>query len=194
VHFFGPVVTVSGLASRSSRSRTIETGPLAGTAIPVDVDTHVSAILEHASGVTTTVTVSFEVWQTRAPLFEVYGTAGTLAVPDPNRFSDPVEIATREDPEWRAVPDSAGFVAAGRGIGLADLAEAVAEGRPHRASGRLALHVLEIMDAVLRSSADRRVVSIGSSVERPDLVPLRALDPSSSTASESESESERRRP
>lgn len=190
VHFFGPVVTVSGLASRSTRSRTIETGPLAGTTIPVDVDTHVSAILKHASGVTSTVTVSFEVWQTRAPLFEVYGTGGTLAVPDPNRFSDPVEIATREDPEWRAVPDSAGFVAAGRGIGLADLAEAVAEGRPHRASGRLALHVLEIMDAVLRSSADRRVVSIGSTVERPDLVPLRALDPSSST----ETESERRRP
>jgi predicted dehydrogenase len=186
VHFFGPVVTVSGLASRSSRSRTIETGPLAGTAIPVDVDTHVSAILEHASGVTSTVTVSFEVWQTRAPLFEVYGTAGTLAVPDPNRFSDSVEIATREAPEWRAVPDSAGFVAAGRGIGLADLAEAVAEGRRHRASGRLALHVLEIMDAVLRSSADRRVASIGSSVERPDLVPLRALDPSSSPDTESE--------
>lgn len=192
VHFFGPVVRVSGLASRSSRSRSIETGPLAGTVIPVDVDTHVSAVLEHASGVTSTVTVSFEIWQTRSPLFEVYGTAGTLAVPDPNRFSDPVEIATSDDPEWRVVPDSAGFVAAGRGIGLADLAEAVTEGRPHRASGRLALHVLEIMDAVLRSGADRRVVSIESTVERPDLVPLRALDPSSPAGTETETE--RRRP
>ena len=78
VTFFGPVVRVSGATSRSSRERTVATGPLAGTVIPVDVDTHVTAILEHASGVISTVTVSFEVWATLVPKFEVYGTAGTL--------------------------------------------------------------------------------------------------------------------
>ncbi|RWZ61299.1 Gfo/Idh/MocA family oxidoreductase [Labedella populi] len=178
VHFFGAVVRVSGVASRSGRTRTVGTGPLAGTSISVEVDTHISAILEHANGVSSTVTVSFEIWQTRAPLFEVHGTSGTFAVPDPNRFGEPVEVATGEDPEWRAVPDAAGFIGAGRGVGLADLAEAVSEDRPHRASGRLALHVLDIMDAVLRSSADRAVVPVTSSVARPELVPLRALDPS----------------
>ncbi|MWV48673.1 gfo/Idh/MocA family oxidoreductase [Rathayibacter sp. VKM Ac-2803] len=171
VHFFGPVVRVTGLATRSARPRMIETGPRAGTPLPVAVDTHISALLEHASGVTSTVTVSFEVWRSRAPQFEVYGTEGTIAVPDPNRFSDPVEVAVR-DGEWRSVPDSAGVVDTGRGVGLADLADAIEEDRPHRASGRLGLHVLEIMDAVLRSSADRAVVAIASTAERPAVVPL----------------------
>jgi predicted dehydrogenase len=173
VHLFGPVVRVFGRSTRSDRSRTIETGPLAGSTIPVDVDTHVSAVLEHAGGITSTVTVSFEIWQTRSPLFEVYGTGGTVAVPDPNMFSEPVEIATRDDPQWRRIPHSAGYRDAARGIGLADLAEAIGHDRPHRAGGRLALHVLEIMDAVVRSSAAHAAIEIESSVERPEPVPLR---------------------
>jgi predicted dehydrogenase len=77
------------------------------------------------------------------------------------------------DEDWRVVPDSAGVVDTGRGVGLADIAEAIAEDRPHRASGRLGLHVLEIMDAILRSSAEKAVVEIESRVERPELLPLR---------------------
>jgi predicted dehydrogenase len=173
VHLFGPVVRVFGRSIRSDRARTIETGPLAGSTIPVDVDTHVSAVLEHAGGITSTITVSFEIWRTRSPLFEVFGTGGTVAVPDPNMFSEPVEIATRHDPEWRTVPVSAGYRDAARGIGLADLAEAIENDRPHRAGGRLALHVLEIMDAVVRSSAAHAAIEIESSVERPEPVPLR---------------------
>lgn len=172
VHFFGPVVRVSGLATRSDRSRTIETGPKAGTPIPVAIDTHITALLEHANGVATTLTVSFEIWRSRAPKFEVYGTEGTISVPDPNMFSDPVEVAVRDE-EWRVVPDSAGVIDTGRGVGLADLAEAIMEGRPHRASGRVALHVLEIMDAVLRSNSEKAVISITSAAERPDVMPLR---------------------
>jgi len=171
VHFFGSVTRVTGIATRSSRVRTIETGPRAGTPLPVSIDTHVSALLEHANGVTSTVTVSFEVWKSRASKFEVYGTEGTIAVPDPNMFSDPVEAAIR-DQDWERVPDSAGYIDTGRGIGLADIAEALQENRPHRASGRLALHVLEIMDAILRSSREKAVIKIDSTADRPEIVPL----------------------
>jgi predicted dehydrogenase len=138
----------------------------------VSIDTHVSALLEHAGGVTSTITVSFEIWKTRSPLFEVYGTAGTIAVPDPNHFSEQAEVFTRDSREWELLPDSAGHVGTGRGIGLADLAEAIENDRPHRASGRLALHVLEIMDAILRSSHQHETVAISSTVERPEAVPL----------------------
>ncbi|QHC65460.1 Gfo/Idh/MocA family oxidoreductase [Rathayibacter sp. VKM Ac-2759] len=171
VHFFGPVARVTGLATRSTRPRTIESGPRAGTPIAVTIDTHISALLEHANGVTTTVTVSFEVWRSRAPKFEIYGTEGTIAVPDPNMFSDAVEVAVR-DGDWQSVPDSAGYIDTGRGVGLADIAEAIEEDRPHRASGRLGLHVLEIMDAILRSSDDKAVVTLVSTAERPEVVPL----------------------
>lgn len=172
VTLFGSVVRVVGLASRSSRERTVAEGPLAGSAVPVDVDTHVTAILEHANGVTSTVTVSFEVWATRSPLFEVYGTAGTLQVPDPNRFSDTGSVWTTNDPEWRPLVESAGYRDAGRGVGLADMAAAITAGTQHRASGELAFHVLEIMEAVLTASTERKVVDVLSSVERPTAVPL----------------------
>ena len=173
VTLFGPVTRVSGLASRSSRIRTVETGLLAGSAVPVDVDTHVSAILEHSGGVASTVTVSFEVWATKAPLFEVYGTRGTLLMPDPNRFSDSVSAWTIDQPEWHELEDSAGYRNAGRGIGLADMAAAIVSGGTHRASGELGFHVLEIMEAVGVASAGRRIVELTSSVDRPAAVPLR---------------------
>jgi predicted dehydrogenase len=184
IHFFGSVSRVTGIATRSSRVRTIETGPRAGTPLPVSIDTHVSALLEHANGVTSTVTVSFEVWKSRAPKFEVYGTEGTISVPDPNMFSDAVEAAVR-DQDWEQVPDSAGYIDTGRGVGLADMAEAIQENRPHRASGRLALHVLEIMDAILRSSREKAVIEIDSTAERPEIVPLQtttAKTPTMTTA------------
>lgn len=171
VTFFGPVVRVSGSATRSARERTIATGPNAGTSIPVDIDTHVVAVLEHENGVVSTVTVSFEVWATRAPLFEVYGTAGTLGVPDPNRFSDPVSIATADDRAWRELPVSSGYADAGRGYGLADMAHAIATDRPHRASGDLAFHVLEVMEAVAGAARDHTVVEVRSRVDRPATVP-----------------------
>jgi predicted dehydrogenase len=174
VTLLGPVVRVSGVATRSHRQRTIAAGGQAGTVIPVDVDTHVSAILEHANGLTSTLTVSFDVWASRVPLFELYGTAGTIAVPDPNRFSDPVEVWTVDRREWTEVPASAGYTDAGRGVGLADLAHAIETDRPHRASGELAFHVLEIMDAVLRAGHEHRVVELASTAARPEPVPYGA--------------------
>ena len=170
VTLLGPVVRVSGAATRSTRSRTVGSGPLAGTAIEVDIDTHVTALLEHASGVASSITVSFEVWGSRHPLIEVYGTDGTISVPDPNHFGEPVEVLTSADREWHEVPASAGYEGAARGYGLADMAHAIATDREHRASGALAFHVLEIMDAVIRSGHEHRVIEVESTVERPAAV------------------------
>jgi predicted dehydrogenase len=175
VTFLGPIVRVSGTATRSDRERAIATGPRARERIAIDVDTHVSAILEHAGGVTSTITVSFDVWATRAPLFELYGTRGTIAVPDPNGFSGQVEVSTATDREWRVAVAPSGYADAGRGFGLADMARAIETDRPHRASGDLAFHVLEIMDGVLRASRERRVVDLVSTVARPEPVPPGAI-------------------
>ncbi|PZE75813.1 Gfo/Idh/MocA family protein [Curtobacterium sp. MCBD17_019] len=174
VTFLGPVARVSASATRSDRRRTIGTGPAAGTDIDVSVDTHVVAILEHVDGSVSTVTMSFEVWATRAPLFEVYGTAGTLGVPDPNRFSDPVSVFVAGSDAWRELPVAGGYADAGRGHGLADMAHAIATGRPHRASGALAFHVLDVMESITRAAAEHRVLEIASRVERPEPVPLGA--------------------
>jgi predicted dehydrogenase len=171
---FGPVVRVSGTVGRSARERTVATGPNAGAPVAVDVDTHVTALLEHAGGTTSTVTMSFELWATRVPPFEVYGTAGTIAVPDPNLFSDPVSVAigsaATPEPAFVEVPVAAGYADAGRGVGLSDLARAIETGRPHRASGELAFHVLEVMESIIRAGQQHAVIELTSTVKRPDAV------------------------
>ncbi|GAA4839624.1 Gfo/Idh/MocA family oxidoreductase [Luteimicrobium xylanilyticum] len=177
VTFFGPVVRVTGSTTRTQRARTVASGPAAGTPVPVDVDTHVVAILEHAGGVVSTVTMSFEVWGTKTPLFEVYGTQGTLSVPDPNGFSGTVAVLTaadRQDRTWRDLPVAAGYADASRGAGLADMARAIETNRPHRASGDLAFHVLEIMEAIGGAGRDHAVVELTSTVDRPAAVPFDA--------------------
>lgn len=171
VSLFGPVVRVQGATTRSTRARTIATGTAAGRSIEVDVDTHVNAILSHRDGAVSTVTVSFEVWASRAPKIEVYGTAGTISVADPNLFSDPTEIWRDAESDWTVAEPNAGYAGAGRGIGLSDMARAIETGRPHRASGELAFHVLEIMESVLTAGREHRVVELTSTTERPAPVP-----------------------
>ena len=162
VTLFGAVRRVSGAVSRSTRERTIATGPHAGAIVPVDVDTHVTALLEHDNGATSTLTVSFEVWATRMPFFEVYGTAGTIAMPDPNQFSDRCRSPPPMTREWVEVPAEAGYLDAGRGFGLADMARAIETDRPHRASGELAFHVLEIMESIITAGREHRVIELTS--------------------------------
>jgi predicted dehydrogenase len=168
VTLLGPVVRVQGASLRSDRVRSAASDPEARE-IPVTVDTHVSAVLTHESGAVSTVTVSFDIWASRIPNIEVYGTAGTLSVPDPNHFSGQVQVSTSEQREWTDVEPSAGFVDAGRGCGLAEMADAIRRGVPHRASGELAFHVLEVMDAILDPATTGR---IRSTVGRPEAVPL----------------------
>jgi predicted dehydrogenase len=172
VTLLGPVARAAGAVGRSTRERVVATGPQAGSPIPVNIDTHVSALLEHASGVSSTLTMSFEVWGSRIPHIEVFGTAGTISMADPNRFSDHVEVLLSSVREWKTVETLAGYPDAARGYGLADMARAIATDRPHRASGELAFHVLEIMDAVVRSGESGETIALSSTVERPAAVAL----------------------
>ena len=117
-------------------------------------------------------TMSFEVWATRVPLFEVYGTGGTIAVADPNTFDGVTSVATAGEREFTEVRPLAGHAEAGRGIGLADLARGLETGRPHRADGTLGYHVLEVMEAIATAAGERRTVEIESTCERQEPVAL----------------------
>jgi predicted dehydrogenase len=171
VHLLGPVTAVVGSASRMRDERVIGSGPRAGERIPVDVDTHVTAILEHAGGALSTLTTSFDSVRTSASPIEVHGESGSLSVPDPNMFSGEVLLCPLGSREWEAVGDRAGYIDAARGIGLLDMLAAPTTADV-RASGRLALHTLEVMTAVLASAHEGTRLSVESTVERPALVPL----------------------
>ncbi|MGP4005988.1 Gfo/Idh/MocA family protein [Streptomyces sp. 4N124] len=175
VHLLGPVRAVIGAAGRLRAERVIGSGPRAGERIPVEVDTHVSGVLEHASGALTTLTTSFDGVATTAAPIEVHGETGTLTVPDPNHFDGEVRLHELGGTQWRPLPPSAGYAAGARGIGLLDFIAADGQRAP-RANGDLALHVLETMSALLRSSAEGRRIELTTSVEPPVLVPLTAAD------------------
>ncbi|MFF5477836.1 Gfo/Idh/MocA family protein [Streptomyces sp. NPDC012935] len=173
VHLLGPVRAVTGAAGRLRAERVIGSGPRAGERIPVEVDSHVTGVLEHVGGTLTTITTSFDGVATTAAPIEVHGETGTLAVPDPNRFDGEVRLFELGDTQWRTLPTSAGYVDGARGVGLLDFVAGAGQRAP-RANGELALHVLETMSALLRSSAEGRRVELTTSAEPPVPVPLTA--------------------
>jgi predicted dehydrogenase len=171
VQLLGPAVSVTGRSSRLRDTREIAKGPRAGEIIPVEVATHVTGVIEHASGALSTITTSFDGVATTAAPIEIHGTEGSLAVPDPNRFDGDVRLRSRGSAEWETVPPGFGYVDAGRGIGLLDFVGTPA-GAVARASGAVGLHVLEIMTALLRSAEEGRTITLTTTVERPPIVPL----------------------
>jgi predicted dehydrogenase len=115
ITMLGPVVSVIGSASRSRNERTIGSGPRQGQSIPVLVDTHISGVLVHASGVRSTIYMSFDTIATRASRLEVHGDAGSLVAPDPNRFDGDVLLRTADSGDWQVLPVSGGYMRAARG-------------------------------------------------------------------------------
>ncbi|MEX2535064.1 MAG: Gfo/Idh/MocA family oxidoreductase [Trueperaceae bacterium] len=172
VNLLGPIRRVAGAVTASSNERPITGGPLKGGTIRVETPTHVTSILEFDSGAVGTTINSFDVWASELPRLEIYGTEGTLSVPDPNTFGGPVRIRRAGDEEWREVPLTHGHGKESRGLGLADMALGMLEGTPHRASGELAFHVLDIMQSILEAAERARYVDLGSTTERPTPLPL----------------------
>jgi predicted dehydrogenase len=175
ITMLGPVTRVVGAASRSRDFRTIASGARAGEPVAVEVDSHVSGVLVHESGVLSTVVMSFDGVATRASSIEVHGTEASLAVPDPNRFDGEVAIHPLGG-AWQTLPVSAGLIGAGRGVGLADLAT-THDGDEPRAGARLGYHVLDVMLSLLEAAEHRAVVEVASTCERPAAVGLRSVGP-----------------
>jgi len=172
VTLLGPVASVIGAASHTRANRTIGSGPRQGERIPVSVDTHVTGVLVHASGALSTIFMSFDAVASVSAHIEVHGERGSLIVPDPNRFDGDVRVHTLDSTDWQTLPELAGYVNSARGFGLEDLAN-TPHGQEPRAGGRLAFHVLEVMESLLVSAHTGAAVAIASRCERPLAVPLR---------------------
>ncbi len=172
VNLLGPVKEVTGTARISFPKRTI-TNPERrfGEKINVEIPTHVVGVLNFASGAVGTIITSFDVWGHTLPRIEVYGADGSLSVPDPNRFDGPVRLLRAGAKEWTDVPLTH-RAEVGRGIGLADVAHGIVGRRPHRASGELAFHVLDIMQAIHEASDSGRRVKLKSTCAKPAALPV----------------------
>ncbi|TDD28118.1 Gfo/Idh/MocA family oxidoreductase [Kribbella turkmenica] len=169
VQLFGPVAAVAGLGSKSREKRTIGSGPLAGTEFDVTVPTHVSAIARFESGQSSQSIFSFDSPLPRAGFVEITGSEATLAVPDPNRFDGEIKIRRRGAENWETLANTE--ASAERGTGVLDMARAIRENRPHRATGALAFHIVDVMASITESIDTGAFVDVDSTVEVAAILP-----------------------
>ncbi|WP_349960169.1 Gfo/Idh/MocA family oxidoreductase [Rhizobium sp. ZPR3] len=173
VNLLGPVVRVMAMATKGQEERLITAdGPFKNTRFNVGTPTNILSLLEFQSGATVNFGASWDVFRHSNHPIELHGTEGSLRLPDPDTFGGTVSLSER-GADWHdfesdselygarnwpfAAPDRANY----RMLGVADLARGLQEDRPPRASGDLALHVLEIMEAILQSGESRQSISVG---------------------------------
>jgi predicted dehydrogenase len=168
VQVFGSVASVVALGSKARERRVIGSGPKAGEEFDVTVPSHVSALAQFESGQSAQAMFSFDSALPRT-LLEVNGTDATMLFPDPNFFDGDIAIRRRGAEDWETVATTT--AKSFRGTGVLDMARALREGRPHRAQGALAYHVLDSMIAIAESVESRAFVEVASSVDKPPLLP-----------------------
>ena len=172
VSLLGPVRRVAGSTQITFSERLITSQPKYGTRVQVEVPTHVAGVLDFACGAIATIVTSFDVWAAEVPRIEIYGTRGTLSVPDPNGFGGPVRLRLAGATEWNEIPLSHGYASNSRSLGVADMASALQSGRPHRANGEMAYHVLDIMHSIHDSAETGQHVNLASTCQQPAPLPL----------------------
>jgi len=175
VSLLGPITRVTGSAQKGQAERLITSEPHNGSIIKVEVPTHIAGVLDFASGAVGVIVTSFDVYNHSMPCIEIYGTEGTLQVPDPNYFRGEIKLRRFRDKDWSTIPlvlkepdnpkDSGDWHELNnlRGIGITDMAEAIVEGRPHLASAELTSHVLDVMHGILDTSASGKHYEFKSS-------------------------------
>lgn len=180
IALFGPVKRVAGMAKATYRERT-RGRVRAGETFPCEVDTHISGLLEFENRVIANLTTSWDMqypyWESKLPLFEIFGTKGAIIVPDPNTFGgitpSPLhEVGTtvlvrKGAGEFEEYPIETGFTKNSRGLGLAEMAYAIRSKKEHHANGELALHVLETLKGILSSGKDNAFVTMQTTCTKP---------------------------
>jgi predicted dehydrogenase len=172
VNFFGSIKRVTSIGRRSLERRVFGAGPNKGGTFPVEIQTHFNALLEFEQGPVISFNASFDVpGHTHLPI-ELYGTEGSLQVPDPNTFGGPVRLLQKGG-KWTDVPLTHGFGDGNyRSLGVAEMAAAIRANRKHRAAEDLVTHTVEVMEAIVNGGETGQSISINTRCERP-----RALQP-----------------
>lgn len=168
VDLLGEVSCVCGMNSKAFSQRTITSEKKYGKMIPVETDTHVCGLLKFQSGAAATIITSFDVVNHSLPRIEIYGTKGTLLVPDPNTFGGPVMLSTMDGGGFREIPLTHIYSENSRGLGISDMVNCILEGKPNKANCNLTLHVLEIMTAFKKSEDSQTYYLMQTKCPRPE--------------------------
>lgn len=176
INLIGSVSSVSGMTAISMPTRTITSQPKYGQIIDVEVPTHVNGLLRFKNGAIGSILTSFDVWGSTLPRIEIYGTRGSIQVPDPNGFGGGIKLKQYFNGDFVNYPAVTSNSEDCRGIGLSDMANALLlKRKEHRANGKMGLHVLEIMEKIHTSSDTHMELQLESSCERPAPLELTEL-------------------
>jgi predicted dehydrogenase len=175
VHLLGPVASVTAVTSKAREVRIATGEKTFGQELKVDVPTHNSGSLVFQNGAVVSVTISFDVQRHGHSPIEIYGSEGSLQVPDPNTFGGPIRVFRPGNEDWQNVAFTHDYTKNSRGMGVADMATAIQSGRPHRCHAELAQHVLEIMFAFEKSSREGKRIDLISTCAQPAPIPLGLL-------------------
>ena len=162
VRLLGRAESVTACCGKAFQERIITSKDKYGQKIDVKVDTHNAGIIKFENGAIATLVTSFDVWANNVPNLEIYGTEGSLSVPDPNSFGGVVGATLTDKKKFEDVELCSHYFENSRGIGLSEMALAISEGRINNASGSLALHVLEIMESIIKSSKEGKTIILES--------------------------------
>lgn len=171
VSLLGPVRRVTGSARASFPERLITSQAKHGQSIKVNTPTHIAGVLDFAAGAMGTLITSFDVHATTLPSIEIYGSEGSLLVPDPNTYGGPVMLRRQGEKTFMEIPLEFPNDENCRGMGVADMAVAIRDNRPHRATGEMAYHVLDLMVAFHDASSEGCHVEVASTTNRPAAFP-----------------------
>ena len=191
VSLLGPISRTSCFSRIGAKSRTIYSEPLRGKTVDVEVPTTYNGIIEFANGVNVNINMSFDVWMSSLPKLEIYGTEGTLILPDPNNFGGKIKIFRKErvldslnlyggsEPPYSTDYDKLQEIPQVyqqpleyiRGLGVLDMAYALVYGRKHRTNEELIYHVTEAMLSFDESVRTGKVYNMTSTCDRPEPMP-----------------------
>jgi predicted dehydrogenase len=171
INLLGPVSRVTASARKTWEER--EDG---GAMVEVHAPTHVAGVLDFTNGAVCTVILTADVYGTGLPHIEIYGSEGSLRCIDPNNFGGTLYLRQPDSPDLIPVESEYGYNENSRGVGVADLAAAKRNGRPHRASGEMAYHVIDIVNAFHDASRENRHIELASTCDRPAPLPAGLAD------------------
>jgi len=182
VNLIGPIKSISSLSGTATPERIITSEPRNGEKIKVETPTTLMGTLEFYNNAKIQFFCSWDVWKHKHSTIELYGLEGSMIVPDPNFFSGDILISHKEE-DWKVInndkmllgipnktDNSGAKIANYRGIGLSDMIDAINKQRQSRCSLDLAVHVLEAMEGVIQSSADRFIYNMKTQPKQPDFL------------------------
>lgn len=192
IALLGPISRVSAFSGKGFSKRRVYTGPDRGTEIPVETPTHYSGIAELKNGVIVSMNFSFDIWKSNLPMFEIYGTEGTLEVPDPNMSGGIPKVYRKERSLNVLYNENEGqkklqgisaelpelYADVGtytRGIGVLEMACAIRDKRKPRVSAEMAYHVVEAITGMMESAELHQIYEMKTTCSVPEKLKMGML-------------------